>query len=270
MDRARLSPSSRHQRTRLNRDVNTHPTPFAKPQGRATRLQFFCTQLFLYANGVKFHSPGSLAQLAHPGNGPICERTPTGFNSRSASIPHVSLVDFDTVDPAEPPKLILIGFLAVVLLLIRNVPRQGVNMAGADGENSVTCLPPEIGQVRALLLDPFRGFFFEIADKIGNGNIPAESTKNVNVIFDAASLHGMTIEIPADPHKISMQGVAQRSIFEKGGAVLRGEYEMQLDFRERLRHVRARIRVQPRWGWQVNGSATQGALAARATLGCGI
>ncbi len=73
----------------------------------------------------------------------------------------------------------------VMLLLPRDVAADVFAVGRADAECAVTFLPCK-GPVAGLIMDPFRGNRFDIANHIGEAGGGIQTEKQVNMIVHAA------------------------------------------------------------------------------------
>ena len=87
----------------------------------------------------------------------------------------------------------------------------------------------EVPEDRSLDLDPFRGIALQVADHTCDITGLSESAKNVNMILRAADGQCRPTQVPADARKISMSTAAELVVHEKGLAMLRREYDVDVD-----------------------------------------
>ena len=101
-------------------------------------------------------------------------------------VPNVSLIVFDFVFREQLTEFILICISFMVLVLVRDVRVDRIEMARAYRKRPVTLLPIERGQIGGFLLDPLGRIAFHLANEVGNRNrfpLPAE---NMHMILYAA------------------------------------------------------------------------------------
>ena len=133
-------------------------------------------------------------------------------DATSTSIPHISLIDLNTVPGAQNAKLLLERPVPVMLLLILNIPPHNFDVGLADGKHSVPRLPVEIVVRITLFLDPFRRFLLHLLHDRFDRVIARQIEQDVNVIGDAVDQHGRRIEVFEDCRQVGVEVIAKYSI----------------------------------------------------------
>lgn len=153
----------------------------------------------------------------------------------TGSIPHISFIKRDVVAFEKCPVFILKRFLAVVFALVGDVLAHGFDIGSGNGEGSVSGLPCECGEFRALGFDPFRGRFFNILDDLADRDGPSEIEKQVSVVFDGIDEDGSAVEVLQDGGHVGMQRAAD-GIGDDRIAVLGAEDEVDVQAGKGLGH----------------------------------
>ena len=86
---------------------------------------------------------------------------------RVASVPDIRLVEGQFVPLQQPAELVLKRQLAVMLCLPLDVTTDFFDLGMTDGEDAVTALPSEGGELRRTRLDPERRAAFVLLDHVG-------------------------------------------------------------------------------------------------------
>lgn len=107
------------------------------------------------------------------------------------SIPHKPLVDFNVVFAAEFTEFVLKGERVVVGFLIVDVVDEVWQMGFADGEESVSALPGEVGRTAGLVFDPLAGLGFEDIDQLRPGKGWMEANRQMHVVIHPAHAVGV-------------------------------------------------------------------------------
>lgn len=107
-----------------------------------------------------------------------------GLKARSIglSLPNKPLIEFHSVFLQERSVFILERACLEVLLLVRDVSSQCLQIRGADGKYPVTALLRKVGKFRGLFLEPFRRGSFQILHKLCHGQGAGKSYREVDVI----------------------------------------------------------------------------------------
>jgi hypothetical protein len=130
----------------------------------------------------------------------------------------------------------------VVGFLISDVLDERIDVTGTDRERSVTVLPVKRRKVRALILQPQRRFALEFLDQVGDRSRSPELTENMNMVRNPTDAQHWAVEQFAHTAQHAMTFVANGHVVEKWLALFRGENDMQVNLRERLRHGMAPTR----------------------------
>jgi hypothetical protein len=80
--------------------------------------------------------------------------SPLHNSERVASVPNITLVEFDSVERQELAELVLERAPAVMFGLVEDVALNRWNLRGADGEDAITVLPREVAECGVLRLKP--------------------------------------------------------------------------------------------------------------------
>ena len=70
------------------------------------------------------------------------------------SVPDITLINFDAIFFAQPPKLVLKTLSPMMLFLVQYVLLQLIDMRRADRERAVPALPMELRRAWLFGLDP--------------------------------------------------------------------------------------------------------------------
>jgi hypothetical protein len=139
---------------------------------------------------------------------------------RETLIPHVPLIDFQSVLFAESPELVLERLLTMMLFLIANVFLESRDVNWTYRESAVSPLPIKLSQMLVFELDPFGRISLQIPEKVLKGNALAESTQNVNVVFHSPDNDGRTLQVVADSAKVGVQPLTKLLVTEIGNPLL--------------------------------------------------
>ncbi len=106
------------------------------------------------------------------------------------SVPHVALVELDSVFGEEIEILGLVGFFGVVLHLIGDVAIDAVFLRSAYREGSVAVLPSEFAKRFVCRVDVFACARFEFSDEGGYRDLCRDAHEEVCVVEVAADSQG--------------------------------------------------------------------------------
>jgi hypothetical protein len=120
-------------------------------------------------------------------------------NGAEALPPQISGVGFQTMFPQKCQKLLLKGYLAVMLLLRGDVPFHLIHLRVAYREGRISGLPAESFPGRKLLMHPARGVRFhypeQVRDRFGGGHRQQE----MNVISRTVDNQRLASTLSDDP-----------------------------------------------------------------------
>src|SRR6266496_2072796 len=153
----------------------------------------------------------------------------------SLSIPHIALVELQTVSAQQLTVFFLKSAGAMMLLLRSHVLQHRVELAWTHRKGSISTLPEETAIASPKGFDPFGGWLLYPFDHLGLGKRSRQCRDDVNVIGDTAHAQGFAAQIATNRCQISVHAKSYRGI-EPRFAILRAKDDMNDDLTERLRH----------------------------------
>jgi len=151
------------------------------------------------------------------------------------SIPHIPFIKCDVVAFEEGAVFVLEGFFLMMFALVGDVLADGFHVGFGDGEGTVSGLPCEGGEFRALGFDPFGGGFFDVFDDLADGHGSRQIEEQVGVVFHGVDENGSTSEILQYRGHVGVEG-GSHGVRDDGFAVFGAEDEMDVKAGEGLGH----------------------------------
>jgi hypothetical protein len=143
-------------------------------------------------------------------------------------IPHITLVEFDSVLSQKRSQFVLETHLLVVLLLTSDVAFHPIELRLADREVRVTALPLEVGIISALCLEPAIRDSFEFFHPLCLRDGSSETGKNMNVIFHATDQKRGTFQAFGHSAQVGMHRFTGRVVSQERASFFGGENEMDI------------------------------------------
>src|ERR1035438_1106262 len=112
------------------------------------------------------------------------------------------------------------------------------SVGGSNRKHTVAALPGEFWSNTWLGLEPFRRRCLHLFHHRANRDRSSQLKQDVYVIFNGIDQDCVATEAFENRRRVPMQRFPHRS-YEHRHAVLRAEDQMQVDFRQRLRHFRS-------------------------------
>ena len=131
---------------------------------------------------------------------------------RVESVPQISFVEFKFIPPQEFAKLVLKGYLAMVLFLSNDIFPHHFDLRETNGEYSITILPGKVTKVGVFRFHPQRGTAFDLFDHRRHFDGARQGAQKMNMVFNTTNDNGLAWELGQNSAKVSVQFIAQRLV----------------------------------------------------------
>ena len=180
------------------------------------------------AKGATNNSLGRRPRKSHKGTEGLKAR-----HIRRSSVPDITLIERNMIFLEKHAHLILKTPLAVMRLLLVNIPNERADICRADGKHSISALPGK--SMDALLFHPCRRGCLDLRDNLCRCSRCGQSHRKMNVVSDSSYPEALTIQAARGSREIGVK-TGQNVIVDQGNAVFRTEDNVDQIEAQRLRH----------------------------------